>query len=243
MIVSVHQPQYLPWPGFWDKMARCDVFVLLDNVQFVKNEWQNRNRIKGTGEWQWLTVPVRHRFGQRIDEVAIDTAKDWGRKHRNALRFCYSRAPFYNEFAAVFLEPLLFRWERLLDLNLHYVEAMKKVLGIGTTTLRASRFGRLPEEPTRRLVRIARELAADVYLSGSGAREYLEVERFSLAGIDVVFQDYRAPVYPQRFGGFIPGLSAVDVIFNCGARSLDVIMSGNRSDSRLEAAGRRGGRG
>jgi hypothetical protein len=222
-------------------MARSDVFVLLDNVQFKKNDWQNRNRIKGSGEWQWLTVPVLQRFGQRIDEVGIDNTKDWGRKHRNALRFCYSRAPFYPEYGEALLEPLRLRWERLLDLNIHCVETMKRMLGLDTSILRASQFGKLPEEPTKRLVAIVSELGASAYLSGSGGREYLDVKRFTLAGIELVFQDYRPPAYPQCFGEFVPGLSAVDIIFNCGARSLDVIMSGNHAKPcRLEASGKRG---
>jgi hypothetical protein len=242
VIVTVHQPQYIPWPGYWDKIARSDVFVVLDTVQFKKNEWQNRNRIKGPGQWQWLTVPVQHRFGQRMDEVTIDGTRGWGRKHRNALQFCYGRTPYFPEYEEALLEPLLHRWEKLIDLNLRFVELMQKILGIGTPLLRSSQFGRLPGEPTRRIVAIVKELGADAYLSGSGARDYLDVKQFALSGIEVLFQDYRPPVYAQRFGEFIPGLSGIDVIFNCGAKSMDVIMSGNRAGPiRLELSGVKGG--
>jgi hypothetical protein len=227
MIVSVHQPQYLPWPGYWDKMARSDVFVILDNVQFKKNEWQNRNRIKSETGWQWLTVPVLHSFGQKINEVHVDHKRDWRRKHRNAIRLCYAKAHFFKEYEGILLGPLDEQWEKLAMLNTHYIRIIKNLLGIKTKLLLASELGKMPEEPTERLTAICRELGADTYLSGNGARGYLDVEKFDLEGMGVMFQDYAPPIYPQRFSDFVEGLSAIDIIFNCGEKSLKVIQNGN----------------
>lgn len=227
MIVSIHQPQYLPWPGYWDKMARSDVFVILDNVQFKKNEWQNRNRIKCPGGWQWLTVPVRQRFGQRIQEVVIDNRRDWRRKHRNALRISYARSPYFNEYEKRLCDPLLLEWDKLIELNLHYIRTIKEMLGIKTQIMLASGLGKIPQEPTARLTAICKRIGATRYISGSGGRDYLEVRKFALEDIEVVFQQYTPPIYPQRFGDFVRGLSVVDVIFNCGKRSLEVIKNGS----------------
>ena len=97
MIVSIHQPQYLPWLGYFDKIERSDAFVFLDNVQFKKNEWQNRNKVKTDQRWQWLTIPVIHKFGQKINEVKINNTVRWGKKHLTALLNHYSKAPFFKE--------------------------------------------------------------------------------------------------------------------------------------------------
>ena len=98
MIVTIHQPQYLPWVGYFDKIDRADVFVLLDNVQYKKNEWQNRNRIKTAQGWQWITVPVLHRHTEKITEVKINNTVDWPKKHLHALKYHYAKTPFSREF-------------------------------------------------------------------------------------------------------------------------------------------------
>jgi len=102
MIVAIHQPQYLPWLGYFDKMNRADAFVLLDTVQFKKNEFQNRNQIKGPGGPQWLTVPVLQKLGQDIKDVRINTTVTWRKKHLAALNSCYGRAPFYGDYRDAF---------------------------------------------------------------------------------------------------------------------------------------------
>jgi hypothetical protein len=102
LIVAVHQPQYLPWLGYFDKMRRADVFCYLNDVQYKKNEWQNRNRIKTAQNWQWLTVPVRYHFPEKINEVHINNGVDWTRKHLQALITNYRRAPYYKAYISIF---------------------------------------------------------------------------------------------------------------------------------------------
>ncbi|MBI3003322.1 MAG: WbqC family protein [candidate division NC10 bacterium] len=219
MIVAIHQPQYLPWIGYFDKMDQADVFVLLDTVQFKKNEWQNRNRVKTPDGWQWLTVPVVHRFPQRIDEVRIAPDDSWGRKHWQALQTHYGAAPFFAPHAPFFADCFARPWERLVDLSGHLIEYLAGALGIGARLIRAS-TGRFPEDATGRLVAICRHLGASAYLAGRDGQSYMDLDQFAAAGIAVKTQDFACPVYPQRYGAFVPDLSVVDLLFNCGQESL-----------------------
>lgn len=224
MILAAHQPQFAPWLGFFDKLDRADVFVLLDNVQFKKNEWQNRNRIKGAGGAQWLTVPVSFRLGQRINEVAISHRQNWPRRQLASLRSCYGRAAHFEPVLARY-EDLLCgrRWEGISELNVALLGALTRCLRISTRVVLASELDGRHEDPDLRLIGLCRELQADTYLAGAGGRAYMNLERYRTAGIRVIFQEYHHPVYPQLFGGFEPALSVLDLLFNCGPRSLNVI--------------------
>ncbi len=229
MRVAIHQPQYLPWLGYFDKMDRSDCFVILDDVQFKKNEWQNRNRIKTPTGWQWLTVPVHHRFPQQISAVRINGAVPWPRKHLGALVANYTGTPAFERHRPS-LEALYARpWDRLLDLSLATLGYLTGALGIETKLLLASALDVPPTaDATDRLIAICRVVGADTYLSGTGGRDYLDLPRFDQAGLGVDFQAFACPVYPQRFGGFEPNLSVVDLLFNCGAESLAILRGGSR---------------
>jgi len=233
MRVAVHQPQYLPWLGYFDKIDRADLFVLLDTVQFKKNEWQNRNRIKTAQGWQWLTVPVTYRFPQRINQVKIKPQSNWARKHLLALRTNYSKAPYFSDYFDIFQKILTERWPGLAALNIRLVRAFTEVLGISTPLRVASELGPLPEGPNERLIAICQHLDAEVYLAGMGGRDYMHLGKFEKAGIEVVFQEFNPPVYPQLYGDFLPDLSVVDLLFNCGKQSLGIIR-GARKESELK---------
>jgi hypothetical protein len=223
MIVAVHQPQYLPWLGYFDKIASADVFVLLDTVQYKKNEWQNRNRIKGPSGWQWLTVPVTYRFGQMIDDVIINNREHWQRRQSQAILSNYGKAPFRDDLMhmmdGIFSRP----WEHLSHLNIFTVKMLSKILGISTPVYVASELPPFPDRPDERLIAIAGYFGAETYLAGSGGRDYMNLEKFERAGIEVRFQDYRHPVYRQLFAGFEPFLSVVDLILNHGSESLKIL--------------------
>jgi len=120
LIVAIHQPQYLPWLGYFHKLITADAFCFLDNVQYKKNEWQNRNRIKTAAGWQWLTVPVGYRFGQAVSEVTINNTVDWQKKHLHALQTNFSRAPFYEEVIAVLSDGFARKWDLLADPGCRY---------------------------------------------------------------------------------------------------------------------------
>lgn len=223
MIVAVHQPQYLPWLGYFDKIASADVFVLLDTVQYKKNEWQNRNRIKGPAGPQWLTVPVSYSFGQRIGEVKIANRDRWQKRQSQAILSNYGRAPCREHLAGFFGEVFSRTWENLSELNIFTVKKLLEILGISTPVQVASELPSFPEEPDERLIAIARHMGADTYLAGSGGHNYMNIDKFRQAGIRLLFQEYRHPVYRQLFEGFEPFLSVVDLIFNHGSESLNIL--------------------
>ena len=215
MRVAIHQPQYLPWLGYLDKLDQADVFVLLDTVQFKKNEWQNRNRIRTAEGWQYLTVPVLHEFPQRLGQVRINNQTDWRRKHLQALETHYGKAPHYDSYAPVFRELLARDWERLSLLNEAVLSAVAGAFGITTPIVKASQHT-TREEQTGRLVDLCKALDADCYLAGAGGREYMNLAEFNIAGITVEFQNFVSPEYAQAYRPFIAGLSAIDLLFNCG---------------------------
>jgi hypothetical protein len=189
--------------------------VLLDTVQFKKNEWQNRNRIRTAQGWQYLTVPVLHEFPQRLDQVRINNQTDWRRKHVQALETHYGKAPHYGRYASLFLELLARDWERLSLLNEAVLSALAGAFGITTPIVKASQF-EAREEQTGRLVDLCKAVGADCYLAGAGGRGYMNLEEFQAGGIAVEFQDFMSPEYVQGYRPFIAGLSAVDLLFNCG---------------------------
>lgn len=226
MVVSIHQPQYLSWLGYFSKIDRCDKFVLLDNVQFKKNEWQNRNRIKTAEGWQWITVPVLHKFLQKISDVEINNTVQWGKKHLNALVTNYSKAPFYNEYIGFFEQTYSQEWKYLADINIHIIHYLVKALGISDTELVMASSLESREGPTERLIDLCKQLGGDEYLSGKDGAKYMDLEEFEKEGVGVIFQDYKYPQYPQLFGSFEPYMSILDLLFNCGSESLSILRKG-----------------
>ena len=223
MIIAVHQPQYLPWLGYFDKIDRADVFVLLDNVQFKKNEWQNRNRIKTAAGPQWLTVPVTYKFPQRINEVVINNRDRWQHKQRQAIISNYRKASYWDDFAPILEEIFTPVWESLAPLNIFVVKRLAEILGIATPLYVASELPAFPENPDERLIAITKHFGADTYLAGSGGRDYMDLDQYEQSGIKVLFQEYHHPVYEQLFGEFAPFMSVLDLLFNHGQDSLRIL--------------------
>lgn len=226
MIIAIHQPQYLPWLGYFDKIEQSDVFVFLDNVQFKKNEWQNRNKIKTSEGWQWLSVPVIHSFGQKISDVEINNTVQWGRKHLNALATHYSKAPFFQNHIDFLEKTFSQEWKRLAEINIHLIHYLTEALGIKNKKFIIASDLTTKEGSSERLADICRQLNGDVYLSGRDGSKYLDLDLFKHESIQVVFQDYKHPRYPQLYGEFEPFLSVIDLLFNCGPESLSILKKG-----------------
>lgn len=231
MKIAISQPTYLPWMGYFDLIDQVDSFVFLDNVQFVKQSWQQRNRIKTPSGLQWLTVPVafRGRFGQLIHDVEIrDTT--FRRNHVRALELNYRRARSFDEY----FEPLRFvianSGDRLADLNISVIRWFMQVLGIETKTLRASELGQTGKQ-VELLANICSSLGATEYVSPLGSKVYLleHLEILATKGIEVSFQNFDHPVYQQLFPPFCSHASIIDLLMNEGDRSIDVIRSGRRT--------------
>jgi WbqC-like protein family len=228
LIVAIHQPQYLPWLGYFDKIIKADAFCYLDNVQYKKNEWQNRNRIKTAQGRQWLTVPVSYRFPAKINEVKINNTVNWKRKHLQAMITNYSKAPFFAEYIGFFEEVYSKDWELISELNVYLIGRMQEMLNIKEKrTVLASTLS-LSDDPTERLIDICKTLEGDTYLSGQDGAKYMDLERFKANGIEVIVQDFIHPEYPQLFGDFASHLSIVDLLFNCGPETLERIKACKR---------------
>lgn len=228
MQAAIHQPQYLPYLGYFDKIDQADLFVILDNVQFKKNEWQNRNKIKSAQGWQWITVPVFHHYPEKICEVRINNTVDWRRKHLRTLEINYHPAPFFGDYFSFFQDLYKKEWPALAELNRTIIEFLMEALGIKRPVCLASRLTNR-EEPTERLTDICKAVGADTYLAGVGGRQYMDLDRFKKANIKVIFQVFQHPVYPQLHGPFEPALSVIDLLFNCGPNSLAIIRQGRVS--------------
>lgn len=226
MLVGIHQLHHLPWLRYLHKIATCDTFVVLDNIQFNKNGWQNRNKIKTERGEAFLSVPVLHRWAQHLDQVRIDGKQPWRRKHWGSLSNAYQRAPYFKDHEAFFRKVYEREWEKLNDLNFEILLYLVEALGIRTKIIRGSELD-LRGEATERLVGICKELGASAYLTGAYAvGVYLDRGPFEREGIEVVLQSYECPAYPQLFPalGFLPELSIVDLLFNCGPKSLEVLL-------------------
>jgi hypothetical protein len=217
MIAAIHQPQYLPYLGFFDKLSRCDVFIALDNVQFQKNGLQNRNKIKSREGWQWLTVPVSHGHDTKINEVALSDSRRWGRKHWGALQANYARAAHFGWCAKALKPAYEGAWTHLCPLAMELTRIACDLLHIRTPTVFSST---LPGEgeASALLISLCKAVGADAYLSGPGGRGYMDLELFERAGIRVLWQEFTHPEYDQVFpeAGFQSHLSVVDALFNCG---------------------------
>lgn len=223
MIVAVHQPNYLPYLGFFDKMMKADIFVIYDDAQFNKEDFQHRNKIRIHNGWKWLTVPVEKK-PIPINEIKIRneiTTKNikWSDAHIKNIEDEYKKTGYYLTYKAGFEEIYRKNYDRLIDLNMEIISYLKKALEINTKLIFSSELG-FTSTSTKRLIDILEALEGDIYLSGPGGRNYLDVSMFKNKGIEVEFQDFKYPIYKQTYKDFIPNMSAIDVLFNLGKTKL-----------------------
>ena len=227
MRVAIHQPQYLPWLGYLAKWAAADLFVFLDTVQYEKNGWQNRNRIKTADGARWLTVPVRARLGTRIAAVALDVDQPWRERHLRSIETAYERAPhlpaWREALARLYAQP----WERLAPVAVASAEFLARATGVTAPARLASSLAVDDDDPTGRLVALCRAVGADTYLAGGHGARYMEAKRFADAGIRVLYQTYEHPVYAQQHGDFVPFLSGLDLLLMHGDESLPILRRGD----------------
>ena len=230
MKVAIHQPQYLPWLGYLAKWAAADQFVFLDTVQYEKNGWQNRNRIKTASGARWLTVPVHARLGTPIDAVGVDAAQPWRARHLLAIENAYARAPHLARHHAALRRLYATEWPRLAPLAVATAEWLARTMGIATPARLASALGVAatgPIDPTGRLIALCRAVGADTYLAGRDGAKYMDREAFARAGITVLYQDYKHPEYAQLHGEFAPNLSGLDLLLTHGDDALAILRSGD----------------
>ncbi|MBI5075461.1 MAG: WbqC family protein [Nitrospirae bacterium] len=224
--IAILQPGYIPWLGFFEQLSVCDIFVFLDDVQFTKNDWRNRNRIKTKEGIVWLTVPVVHKFGQKIMEVRIDSRSSWQRKHLQSFRLWYGRSRYFEEMAADVERIYSKAWHYLVDLDLELCLLLKDRFDIRSTVLRSSDLHVGSEDKNRRLIELCKATGCDHFYEGKSGQSYIDLELFRSHDITVEFQDYHHPYYDQLWmkeQGFISHLSAMDLLFNHGSDSAGIL--------------------
>jgi hypothetical protein len=220
-VVAIHQPNFFPWLGYFDKIARCDVFILMDNAQFSKTggNWVNRVQLLVNGELAWVTVPiVRAYHGTRqICEMKINNTTPWRDKVLNTLKTNYARAAFFNDVFPLLSDLLSNPTESLADLNVTIIRVLVERLRLNPSQLVLGSTLNVAGSATDLLIAMVKAVGGDAYLCGGGAAEYQEDKKFSQAGIELIYQNFKHPVYTQRgIRDFVAGLSIMDSLMDCG---------------------------
>lgn len=231
MIVSCHQPNYLPWPGFFNKILKSDVHVILDTNQLPRGkDFVVRNKIKTEGGAKWLRITVQEKNNMLpIKYVEINNSVNWKEKHWNSLNHNYSKAPFFLEYKEKFEKIFKKNWRFLLELNMEIIYLILKILDIETKIILESSLN-ITSSSTQEILDILISLKAEYYLTGSGsgsAKIILGKESlFEERGIKIIYQKFNPKPYPQLFGNFIPDLSICDMLFNLGASETRKMLEG-----------------
>jgi hypothetical protein len=242
MLVAIHQPHYMPWLGYLDRMMKADEFIVLDHVQFERRNYQNRAMIRLEDEAKWLTVPVvQVSQKERIIDKGVDNSeagsRAWGPTHFKTLKYAYRKAPFFAEYAPRLQEILEARWEKLVDLDLAMLDFLRDAFEIRTPLRRSSQM-KAEGARSSLLLNLCREVGpGTTFLGGlGGSRGYLDLDAFAQAGIGVRWQQFRHPTHAQCGDApFIPGLMAFDLLFNCGPMGRDLLWQRAAHDERIAA--------
>lgn len=232
MKISIMQPTYLPWIGYFGMIYLSDIFIFYNDVQFVKRSWQNRNKIKTPHGWSWLTVPVISNFKENINEIRLNNDLNWREKHLKAIEFNYRNAPYFNEFYETLKELYNTKYEFLEDLNINFIKTIAKFLNINTKFLVSSDL-KSDGAKTDRLISVINNLKNNDkcdYLTVPGTKDYIEPIKFEEKHIKLFWYYFIHPKYPQLFGDFCPYMSIIDLILNVGNKeALRLIKKGNEN--------------
>jgi hypothetical protein len=233
-ILTAHQPSYLPWLGFFHKLAISDIYVSLDSVQFEKNSFVNRNKVKTPNGVLWLTVPVmsKEHLSKTINDMKIDDSTKWRVKHWKTL-LLYQKAPYFENYCDFFEKIYAKNWELLVDLNEHLTKFFLKELGIDVKFLKSSELS-LHKRKSELVTEMCEKLNANLFVFGILGKDYVNTIDFESRGIRIYFQEYNHPTYPQIWGDFASHLSIADLLFNVGPeKAYEVMMQENIKKEEL----------
>ncbi len=219
MIVAIHQPNYLPYLGFFEKMIQADIFVIYDDAQFNKEDFQHRNKIKIFHGCKWLTVPVEKKLIS-LKEITIKNEVmkkgiKWFESHYNNIDLNYNRTPHYSLYKKDMEAIYMKKHEKLIDLNMELIKFLMNAFNIKKKLIYSSELNH-KSNSTQRLIDIVESIGGDTYLSGAMGRNYLDLTLFERKGIEVKFQEFKPIVYQQNYEDFLPNMSAIDALFNIG---------------------------
>jgi len=213
MIVTIHQPDFLPWLGFFDRWKKSNLYIVLDDVQFLRQGWHHRDRIMTTKGPSWLTVPVykKNKYTQLIRDVKIDNKTSWRKSHLRTIEVNYKKAPGFDNYFSKIEDIYAKNHPSLIDLNMDLLKLIADEFKIEIPLRMASEY-KIKSDSTQRLVDLVKAAGGTKYLTGVGSRDYLDESLFHKEGIEVIWQEYEHPVYKQLHGEFVSGLSAVDYL-------------------------------
>jgi hypothetical protein len=224
--ISIHQPVYLPWLGFIEKIISSEKFVFLDDVQFEKNGFQNRNKIRTYDGEMWLTVPVKVKSQTLLKDVKINYSVDWINKHKKSIIQNYKKAEFFDNYWLELEKIYDEKYEYLVELNIEIIKFLFNKLKIKTKTLFSSEL-HISDKGSNRILEICKILNADRYISGISGKKYLLIDDFERQKIKLEFQNFQHPTYEQVFDPFYPNMAMIDLLFNEGDNALKIIKKGN----------------
>jgi WbqC-like protein family len=232
VIAVILQPSYIPWRGYFDQIQRAELFIFYDDVQYDKHGWRNRNQIKTAQGKRWLTIPVHAAgatHGVLIKDVRIDWSKPWAENHLKSLTAAYGRAPFFKDYLPLLESFYGRRDEYLAEFAIASTVALARELRLDTRFMRSSELAGIQGHKTARLIEILKRVGADHYISGPAARDYLDDQEFSDAGIRLEYMQYEYPDYPQLYPPFDTQVTVLDLLFMTGKHAPEFIMSQERS--------------
>lgn len=222
MKVAIHQPNYLPWIGFFDKLDQVDIFVLLDTAIYSKTSYVNRNYVKTPAGKHRLTVPIKEK-NRPIHQLVIDNATNWKKTHWRVIESNYKKSLYWDNYSEVFRNVYAQNWERLVEFNVALIHVFVVTLGIETKILLESELERDFGTGNARNVEIVNFLKGTSYISGTGAKVYNNQNEFQEQGITLQYQQFQHPIYTQLWGEFIPNLSMIDMLFTCGPEAMNLL--------------------
>ncbi|MCG2726252.1 MAG: WbqC family protein [Elusimicrobia bacterium] len=220
MKIAIHQIQYMPGPRFFNKMKNSDLFILLDDVQYEKREFQNRNKIRTKNGWQYLTIPVivKGKGFQLIKDAEIDKTYNWQTEHLKAIKSNYARAVYFKRYITELEDFYSLDYSNLSNAALWSMDFLKLIFNIKTPVVFSSEFS-VKSSSTQRLIDLCKKVGGTEYISGAGGKDYLDEDLFIKSGIKLSYQNFKYPFYKQVYDGFENNLSALDIILNCGPNS------------------------
>ena len=221
-LVTIRQPGFIPYMGFFKKIQTSDIFVYLDDAQYAIRAWDNRNKIRTNENSCWISVPVIHPFGKKLNEVKISYSKNWINNHKNLIEINYKTSPYFKNYWPEIESIFNKKFEKLLDLNLELIKYFNKILQINTVTKRSSEL-KIETIETQRLFDICKKLNASVYRSGSFGKKYLDESIFEKGKISIIYEKFEHPTYSQLKKEFIPNLSIIDLLFHEGENAIKIL--------------------
>lgn len=224
--VCIHQPDFAPYLGFFHRLLTTDVFIVLDDVQFLRRGWHHRDKIKGPHGARWLTLSIdKGGYHQTLTEVRLAPIEQgWIESQLNVLRESYRKAPYFESYFEELERIYYSGTDRLVPFNLQVLKFLMRALDL-RVEMRFSSEMAVPGTKSERLINLVKTVGGTHYYTGIGSRSYLDEAMFVREGLAVEWQDFRHPTYPQLHGDFVPYLSTLDLLFNCGPQAKEVLRS------------------